>query len=121
MTEAKLKAVSKTQNRSLIKLIDAFGVEHHLAAEAGKSILEIAVENSVEMAHSCGGMGTCGTCRIRIHSDSGKVPVREEVEVEMAIDRGFTDDERLSCQIVIPNGAINWSVEALGKIDEDSI
>jgi ferredoxin len=111
--------VSKTQNRSLIKLIDAFGVEHHLAAIAGRTILDIAVENSVEIAHSCGGMGSCGTCRIRLHADSGLVPAVEEVEAEMAIDRGFLADERLSCQIVIPNGEVNWTAEALGKVEDE--
>lgn len=109
-------AVSKTQNRSHIKLIDAFGVEHRLVGTAGQTILDLAVENSVEIAHSCGGMGSCGTCRIRVHADAGLVPVMEEVEAEMAIDREFQSDERLSCQIVIPNGDVAWTVEALGKI-----
>ncbi|MBN8540622.1 MAG: (2Fe-2S)-binding protein [Deltaproteobacteria bacterium] len=111
--------MSKTQNRSLIKLIDAFGVEHHLAATAGKTILDIAVENSVEMAHSCGGMGSCGTCRIRLHADLGAIPAMEEVEEEMAIDRGFLPDERLSCQIEIPSGGVNWTAEALGGPKEE--
>lgn len=111
--------MSKTQNRSLIKLIDAFGVEHHLAAVAGQTILDIAVENSVEMAHSCGGMGSCGTCRIRLHADVGLVPPVEEVEAEMAIDRGFLPNERLSCQIVIPNGEVYWTAEALGKAEDE--
>lgn len=110
--------MSKTQNRSLIKLIDAFGIEHHLAATAGKTILDIAVENSVEMAHSCGGMGSCGTCRIRLHADLGPIPAIEGTEAEMAIDRGYLPDERLSCQIEIPSGEILWTAEALGKFDE---
>jgi ferredoxin len=110
--------VSKTQNRSLIKLIDASGIEHHLAAAAGKTVLDIAVENSVEIAHSCGGMGSCGTCRIRLHADLGAIPPIEEVEAEMAMDRGFLSDERLSCQIEIPSGDVNWTAEALGKFDE---
>lgn len=111
--------MSKSQNQSLIKLIDAYGVEHHLAARAGRTILDIAVENSVEIAHSCGGMGSCGTCRVRLHADSGVVPEVEEIEAEMAIDRGFLPDERLSCQTVVPAGAVNWTAEALGKIGDD--
>lgn len=43
----------------------------------------------------------------------------EEVEEEMAIDRGFLPDERLSCQIEIPSGGVNWTAEALGGPKEE--
>jgi ferredoxin len=107
--------VSKSQNRSILKLIDSFGDEQSLPAVAGASILEIAVENSVEIHHSCGGMGSCGTCRIRLTSEMGAIPVRSEIESEMAQDRGFDADERLSCQIVLPEYEIQWKAEALDR------
>lgn len=107
--------MSKSQNRSILKLIDSFGEEHSLPAVAGASILEIAVENSVEIHHSCGGMGSCGTCRIRLLSEKGALPARSETEAEMAQDRGFESDERLSCQVVFPEYEIQWKAEALDR------
>lgn len=107
--------MSKTQIRSILKLIDSFGEEHVLPAVAGVSILEIAVENSVEIHHSCGGMGSCGTCRIRLKAERGIAPERSEIESEMAQDRGFDVDERLSCQVVVPDEDIEWIAEALDR------
>jgi 2Fe-2S ferredoxin len=39
------------------------------------------------------------TCCVLIESDLSKLPVRNELEQEMADDRGFKNDERLACQI----------------------
>lgn len=79
------------------------------------SILEMAVENSVEIHHSCGGMGSCGTCRIRLAVIRGSAPERSEIENEMAQDRRFEADERLSCQVVFPEGDVDWTAEALDR------
>ncbi len=107
--------MSKTQIRSILKLIDSFGDEHVLRTTPGVSILEIAVENSVEIHHSCGGMGSCGTCRIRLTAVCGSAPERSEIESEMAQDRGFEADERLSCQVIFPDEDVDWTAEALDR------
>lgn len=106
----------KTTGESLLRLIDAYGEEYRLSPVPGKSVLELAVENSVEIHHSCGNNGSCGTCRIRLRATKGCVPVRTEVEAEMATDRGFRDDERLSCQVVFPDEEISWVAEALNRV-----
>jgi 2Fe-2S ferredoxin len=86
-----------------------------LSPAAGSSILEAAVEKSVEIHHSCGGMGSCGTCRIRLKSLAGRIPDRSEIEAEMSQDRGFDLDERLSCQVLVPDHEIQWEAEALDR------
>lgn len=67
-----------------------------------ETILEIALKARLKINHSCGGMGTCGTCRVIIESDSEcdleKLPGRNEIEAEMAESRGFDENERLACQ-----------------------
>lgn len=104
------------KGESILKLIDAYGEEYTLSPTPGKSILELAVENSVEIHHSCGFNGSCGTCRVRLRAAKGCIPVRTEVEAEMAADRGFQDDERLSCQVLIPDDEIFWTAEALNRV-----
>jgi len=62
------------------------------------SVLEVALKNKVVIDNSCGGSGSCGTCRVKVLAQLGALGPRTEVEQAMAIDRNFTDDERLSCQ-----------------------
>jgi ferredoxin, 2Fe-2S len=102
-----------------LRLIDRYGDEHVLKVKAGKTLLELAVDKSVDLPHSCGGMGSCGTCRVRLTVESGETPERSEVEVEMATERGFAEDERLSCQLEIPDKPFSWRAESLGSPDED--
>lgn len=75
-----------------------------------ESILEILNKNKVTIDQSCGGMGSCGTCRILVTS-SINLPERNEIEQERSDALGFSDQERLSCQLhpieklkfIIPN------------------
>lgn len=65
-----------------------------------ESVLEVALRNSVDISHSCGGMGTCGTCRIVVEKPTADLlPERNEIEQDMAVARGFSPEERLSCQL----------------------
>jgi len=63
------------------------------------SVLEIALNNGIEIAHSCGGMGSCTTCRVVVVFSPTALPPRNELEQDIADMRGFTDQERLSCQL----------------------
>lgn len=70
----------------------------NVRARPGETILEALIRSDVEISHSCGGNGTCGTCRIFVESGLENLPPRTEVEIEIAADRGFESNERLSCQ-----------------------
>ncbi len=50
---------------------------------------------------SCGGMGSCGTCRVIVEKSSTVLSERTDVEREMAVDRGFEEKERLACQLEV--------------------
>ncbi len=71
-----------------------------------ESVLEVALKRDVAIAHSCGGMGTCGTCRIEVKSSLIDLPVRNEIEQELATDRGFSDSLRLACQLSPVDGLV---------------
>lgn len=64
----------------------------------GKTILDAILDDGLEIDHSCGGMGTCGTCRVFIEKGLEKLAPRNEPESEIAGDRQFAENERLSCQ-----------------------
>ena len=70
--------------------------------KAPATVLEAAVENAVEISHSCGGMGTCGTCCVTIIDGEvtcTDLPERNEFEQEIADMRALEPRERLACQI----------------------
>jgi len=70
------------------------------------SVLEVALKNNIDLSHSCGGMGSCTTCRVFIESDASKLPARNELEEEIASSRGFAENERLACQLEPCDGLI---------------
>jgi len=71
----------------------------HKSVEIGNSsnLLEVALSNNIELNHTCGGMGSCTTCRIFVLK--GKMSPRTEIEKERAEERGFSSNERLACQL----------------------
>lgn len=75
-----------------------------IAIEGQASVLSLLIENNIDIDHSCGGFGTCGTCRIFVRSDLSCLEPRNEIEQERADDLGFSSDERLACQLCPRNG-----------------
>jgi ferredoxin len=73
--------------------------EKSFAFRDGQSVLDVALENKIRIATSCGGMGTCGTCRVEVLEAPARFNERNEIENEMAKERGFSNGERLACQI----------------------
>ena len=68
-------------------------------ASQEQSILGALIQAKVDINHSCGGFGTCGTCLVRVVAGGESLAPRGEIEAEMATDRNFCADERLACQI----------------------
>ncbi len=87
---------------------------------AEESLLELALNKDIAIAHSCGGMGTCGTCRVEIKSDLSSLPARNEIEIEMANDRNFATEIRLACQMAPQPGLIARVCLVLEDLDPTS-
>jgi 2Fe-2S ferredoxin len=73
-------------------------------ASHGQTVLQALLDEKIEIDHRCGGMGTCGTCRVYLQNMNSEIPSRNEIEMEMAQDRDFAINERLACQITPMNG-----------------
>lgn len=74
--------------------------------EKEANLLDLALKSKIDIDHSCGGSGSCGTCRVKIIKGLEKLESRGDVEQAMADDRGFSEDERLACQIEPVDGLI---------------
>lgn len=67
------------------------------------NLLEALLSLGFDVSHACGGMGSCGTCRVRI-TGGLPLPERNELEAERAQELGFADSVRLSCQLPCVEG-----------------
>lgn len=80
--------------------------EKIVEASHGETVLEALLRRKIELDHSCGGGGTCGTCRIFVVAGLDRLPPRNEIENEFAEERGFAENERLACQTTAIEGLV---------------
>ena len=66
--------------------------------KADENLLDVLNANKVSINQSCGGNGSCTTCRIFIHEGLKNVTARTLLEAEIAEERDFANNERLACQ-----------------------
>ena len=78
--------------------INFLSEDKSVVVSQGCTILSAAISNKILLDHSCGGNGSCGTCRVLIESGETNLSERNEVEQEFALERGFQNNERLACQ-----------------------
>lgn len=90
----------------MAKTIHITNNEQDIPFSKESSTLELLLKNDIKIDHSCGGMGSCGTCRVFVKSSLNDLPKRNEIEQERADDLCFEDDERLTCQLRPYSGLI---------------
>lgn len=71
---------------------------------SSSTILEILNAKKVSINQSCGGMGTCGTCRFEIIEGSEALMPPSDYEIEQSQELQLQVSQRLSCQT-----QINWN------------
>ncbi|MCU0885895.1 MAG: 2Fe-2S iron-sulfur cluster-binding protein [Beijerinckiaceae bacterium] len=85
-----------------ITYIDASGTARTVEAEAGSTVMEVAIKNAIPgIEAECGGACACATCHVYVAEDwataVGKAEPMEEDMLDFAFDVKPTS--RLSCQI----------------------
>jgi uncharacterized 2Fe-2S/4Fe-4S cluster protein (DUF4445 family) len=77
-------------------LVDLEPIGRRVEVERGTNLLEAAQKAGIDLVASCGGVGICGTCRVRvIQGDVTPVTLTEEEALDAAQrEAGF----RLACQ-----------------------
>ena len=69
--------------------------------KAGASLLATAADGGVELMHSCGGIGACTSCRVRILSGREHLSPIGRAEYEQLKESGILETHRLACQTLV--------------------
>ena len=71
------------------------------AAKDDETVLDVARRAGVPLANSCGGVGVCARCRVRIVAGGENLSPPTSIELRFGAPRGFAADERMACQAVV--------------------
>ena len=70
-------------------------------AKPNESVLDVARRAGVPLGNSCGGVGVCARCRVRVVAGGEALTEPTAIEVRFGTARGFEEDERMACQAVV--------------------
>ena len=70
-------------------------------AKPDETLLDVARRAGVPIGNSCGGVGVCARCRIRVVEGAVSLTPPTSIEVRVGEQRGLDGDERLACQAVV--------------------
>lgn len=72
--------------------------EKSISGSPGTKLLGALADNKLFVSSACGGGGTCGQCRVKIHEGGGSILPTEESHISK---REAKQGERLSCQVTV--------------------
>ena len=72
--------------------------ERNLEVPAGGKLLGALADGKLFVSSACGGGGTCGQCKVKVHSGGGNILPTEESHITK---REAREGERLSCQVAV--------------------
>lgn len=84
-------------------------------AKEGESILDVAINHDVPLAHACGGFCACTTCHVIVKTGLDRLSEMEEEE-EDRLERvpvGLTLQSRLGCQAKV-HGDVTVEIQNIG-------
>jgi len=70
-------------------------------ARSDETVLDVARRAAVPLGNSCGGIGICARCKVRVVAGAENLTPPTSVEARWAAARGFAEDERMACQAVV--------------------
>lgn len=98
LTLALLLAEAKLVQQGNVKILINNDAEKSLDTPAGQTLLSTLSGNGVLLPSACGGGGTCGVCRCRIHDGGGDLLPTEEGHINR---KEAKDHWRLACQVKV--------------------
>jgi len=83
-------------------LTDTNQTEWDLMGGEGESLLEIAIENGINIEHTCGGVCACSTCHVYLEEGGETINEPEEDEEDRVEEApGLQVNSRLACQCIL--------------------
>lgn len=83
-----------------------------ITAVVGTKLLGVLADANIYIPSACGGIGTCGFCRVNVHEGGGAIL---PVEVSRITKREVKEGTRLACQVTVKqNMKISVSNEVFG-------
>lgn len=73
-------------------------------AHVNETLLDVARRAGAPLGNSCGAIGVCARCRVRVVEGAAHLSSPTTVEARVSVQRNLAPDERLACQAVV-NGS----------------
>ena len=70
-------------------------------AKPDETLLDAARRANAPLGNSCGGIGICARCTVRIVEGAENLSAPTSVEERVSQQRNLSADERLACQAVV--------------------
>ena len=70
-------------------------------ARLNETVLDAARRADAPVGNSCGSVGVCARCRVRVLAGAENLTSPTSIEIRVAKEQGFAADERLACQAVV--------------------
>jgi 2Fe-2S ferredoxin len=83
------------------KLVTFTPLGKQAAARIDETLLDVARRLSAPLGNSCGGVGICARCKVRVVAGAENLSPPTSVELRFGHARGFAEDERMACQAVV--------------------
>ena len=91
-------AANKLINQGEVKIVINEDDGKTLNTEAGSTLLNTLTSNGILLPSACGGGGTCGVCKCKVHEGGGDLLPTEEGHVSR---REAKENWRLACQVKV--------------------
>ena len=69
------------------------------SAKDDETLLDVARRVGAPLANSCGGVGVCARCKVRVVA--GGENLSSPTSIEVRFSKGFGEGERMACQAVV--------------------
>jgi len=93
-------AKSQLVNAADVKIIVNDDEDQPIITQAGGTLLNALAEKKIFIPSACGGMGSCGVCKVHVHAGGGAMLPTEKGWISRGEAR---DGCRLACQVKVKN------------------
>lgn len=92
-----------------------------IEVEAGKTLLDAALDNNIRIDHNCGGNCACSTCHVIIEEGLESLGEKSEDEEDMLDEaENLTDHSRLACQCKVTQDLVVRIPPKEASFDDDT-